>query len=310
MDLLELEIHIPVEAEVKNIPVWSLPNSVIKRMGLPPPASEGSKTRTDAPEGIWICPTVIRRKSQNPASHAGNNVKENMSSLLYREFRAAQGPLQMSFVSSNCTAYKLLQDIMPGKKVSSHTSHTSLLPHGSALKTDQDAIVIYHGRIYLIIKNPKRSRSQEVSQEPQPVAQSSLHSTSAVSSDSQEKELLNDNKPNNKDAGRKRPARFQTQGDQEEVANLDSDEDETQDLDRQEAESTDQNNSMDSNMQIDYQNGNHSWTRRDPQSSASACTSPQQSCDFKELERKEKIARLKAKLRENEVDLHNKHSTK
>ncbi|KAM7405464.1 hypothetical protein PAMP_012724 [Pampus punctatissimus] len=349
MDLLGVEIHIPAEAEVKNVPVWSLPNSVLRRIGLPLPASEGSKALPDPPEGVWISPTVIRRKGQNQPSHTGN-----MSSLLYREFRAAQGPLQMSFVTSNCTAYKLLQDIMPGKKVS-HTSHTSLLPHGTALKTQQDAIVIYRGRIYLIIRNPKRSRSQQETHEPQ-AAPSSLHSTAAVSSDSQEKvfhepadkelqrkrcrsvtlaqislkqdiltktnnhsttetlhkdqALLNDNKPNNKGARRKRPARFQTPADQEEVANNDCDEREIQDPDSHKAESSDHGNSMDSNMQVDYQNGNRSWSRRDPQSAASTCTSAQQACDFKELEQKEKIAHLKAKLRQVEANLHNKHAAK
>lgn len=188
MDLVGLEIYIPVEAEVKNIPLWSLPNSVLRRMGLPLPASEGSKAPADPPEAIWICPTVIRRRSQNAASHTGNGVKENISSLLYREFRATQGPLRMSFVSPNCTAYTFLQDIMPGKNVP--PCHTSLVPHGSALKKHQDAVVIYHGRIYLIIRNPKRNRSQQETCDPQPVTPSSLHSTSAVSADNQEKVLI------------------------------------------------------------------------------------------------------------------------
>lgn len=95
------------------------------------------------------------------------------------------------------------------------------------------------------------------------------------------------------------------------MANNESDECEMQERDSQEAESTDQNNAMDSNTQTDdrYQNGKDNWTRRDPPSAA-AGTSPQQTFDFLELERKEKIARLKAKLRQAETELHNKHLSK
>ncbi|XP_056241524.1 uncharacterized protein LOC130175199 [Seriola aureovittata] len=183
-----LEIYIPAEAEVKNIPLWSLPNSVLRRMGLPLSDSKGSRKLAGSPEGIWICPVTLRRKGQKPA--------ENMSSLLGREFRAAPGPHRMSFVSLNRSAYKLLKDITPGKGVSTHRSHTSLLPQGSAPRIYQSAVVIYHGNIYLSIRKPDRSQSKPEARDTQPTAQSSIPSTS--SSKSQRKELLNNNRPKKK----------------------------------------------------------------------------------------------------------------
>ncbi|XP_029302834.1 uncharacterized protein LOC115018137 [Cottoperca gobio] len=170
MDILNrLEIYIPVEAEVKNIPLSSLPNSVLTRMGLPSSNSD-SRTLTDSPEGIWICPAVVRRKVEKPASHTGSG--ENMSSLLGREFRAVSGPFLMSFISANRTAYAVLKDTMPGK--STHTSHTSLLPQGLASRKYKDAVVIYRGRVYLSTRKSNQSRSQQEMHEAQATSQSSI----------------------------------------------------------------------------------------------------------------------------------------
>ncbi|XP_062283618.1 uncharacterized protein si:dkeyp-110g5.4 isoform X1 [Scomber scombrus] len=345
MDLLQLELYIPEEAEVKNIPMQSLPNSVLRRMGLPPPASKGSNAPADPQEVIWICPTVIRKKEQTPASQTGNSETENMSLKVSREFRDAPGPIQMSVVSSNCTAYKLLQNMMPGKKVSKRTSNTPPLTQGPPIKTQQDVIVLYHKRIYLIVKNPKRQRP-----EPKPEAWSSRQSASAVSCDSQEKaslepedkelqgkrmrvtspkrhlltkpdkpstnkrlhthqELLNDNKLNNRRARRRRTIGLPTPVDQEEEANNVSDECETQDLHSPQAEiSSSLNYRMDKKMQREYQNDNYSCTSRVPQSASVDLPSQQQSCDFAALAQSEKIAKLKAKLKQ--PNPHNKQSTK
>ncbi|XP_040908134.1 uncharacterized protein LOC121191116 [Toxotes jaculatrix] len=192
-----LEIYIPVEAEVKNIPLWSLPGSVLRRMGLPLSDSEGSGNLAGSPEGIWICPVVTRRKGQKQASHTGNGAIENMSSLLGRKFQASPGPLRMSFVSSNHAAYKVLKDVAPGKTVSTQRSHTSLLPQGSASKTHQDAVVIYRGSIYLSIRKSSRRQSQQETRDPQPAARSSI--SSASSSKSLKKEMQKDNRPKKKD---------------------------------------------------------------------------------------------------------------
>lgn len=183
MDSLDiLEIYIPVDAEVKNIPLWSLPDSVLRRMGFTLSESKGSRKLAGSPEGIWICPANIRMKGQKPASQTGYSGVENMSSLLGREFRARQGAFQMSVVSCNHAAYKVLEDITPGNKDYAHRSHTSLLPQGLAPQIYQTAIVIYHGCIYLSIRKPNRSQSQQVTREPQPAAWSSLPSTSSSKS--------------------------------------------------------------------------------------------------------------------------------
>ncbi|XP_031167313.1 histone-lysine N-methyltransferase SETD1B [Sander lucioperca] len=170
MDLLgKVEIYIPVDAEVKSFPMWGLPKSVLKRIGLPLSDSEGSGTLTDSPEGICICPAIIRRKGQKLVSHTGNGGTEN-ASLLHTEFRSGQ----MSFVCPNRTAYKVLKDTVPGKKVSAHTSHTSQLPQGSAPDKYKDAVVIYHGHVYLSTRRSNHSRSQRETREPKPSSHSTI----------------------------------------------------------------------------------------------------------------------------------------
>ncbi|XP_042348207.1 uncharacterized protein si:dkeyp-110g5.4 [Plectropomus leopardus] len=199
MDLLDkLEIYIPVDAEVKSIPLGSLPKSVLRRMGLLLSDADGSRKLKDSPEGIWICPAVIRTKGQKVAPHTGHSGIENMSLLLGREVRAAPGPFQMSFISANRTAYKVLKDTMPGKNVSAQTSHSSLLPQGSAPQTYKDAVVIYQGRVYLSARKPSHGCSQQKKRQPRPASHSSIPSASDVSSNSQKKELLNDNKAKQK----------------------------------------------------------------------------------------------------------------
>ncbi|XP_070696365.1 uncharacterized protein [Pempheris klunzingeri] len=187
MDLLDrLEIYIPVEAEVKTIPLWSLPNSVLRRMSLPLSDSEGSGKLAESPQGIWICPAVLRRKGQKLAPQTGKSATDNMSSLVATAVQAGTGPVRMSFVSSNRAAYKVLKDCMPGRKVS---AETPLLPPGSALRTYHHAVIIYHGCIFLSIRKPKRKTV-----EPQPTSLSSFPSTSGVSSESRRKELLDINR--------------------------------------------------------------------------------------------------------------------
>uniref|UniRef100_UPI0037E80CEA uncharacterized protein n=1 Tax=Semicossyphus pulcher TaxID=241346 RepID=UPI0037E80CEA len=177
------EIYIPADAEVKNIPLRSLPRSVLRRMGLSLPDSDSSRRLTDSPEGIWICPAVLRPLGQRIASNRGNSVLENMSSSLAREFRASPGPFQMSFVSSNRAAHRVLKDTLHGANVSVDTSSTPLLPRGSAPHTYQVAVVIYQGRVFLSIRRPSRSQRQGETHEPQPAAQAPIPSTSNGSSE-------------------------------------------------------------------------------------------------------------------------------
>lgn len=159
MDLLE--IYIPVGAEVKTISLCSLPNSVLRRMGVVPPDSDGSNKLPDSPKVICICPTVIRRKGQKLKSHTRKGVKENMMSLLGREARPTSGSYRMSFVSSNHRAYEVLMETMPQNTTCSHPS--TPLPQGTSLQSCQDAIIIYNKQIYLSVRNPKRSKGHRES---------------------------------------------------------------------------------------------------------------------------------------------------
>lgn len=187
IDLRErMEIYIPVEAEVKSIPLWRLPKGVSRRMGLPLSIS-GSKELKDCPECIWISPALIRRKGQKQIIQTENEVKQNMVSLLGRKTQSGSGSLRMSFVSSNRPAYRVLKDTMPGKTVAAHASDASQLCQGSSTQTCQDAVLIYNGQIYLSIKKPNRSQAQRDAREPQPAPQSCSSSTSNSSSKSQKK---------------------------------------------------------------------------------------------------------------------------
>lgn len=182
MDILtSLEIYIPVEAEVKSIPLWSLPNSVLRRMGVPLADTRGPRNLADSPEGIWICPAILRRKGQSVASLAEKIATKNMISLMSREIKAAPGPFCMSFVSANHTAYNVLRDltgISPGMKVSAQMSHGHLSTPCSTPRNHKDAVVIHHGRIYLSVRKPSQSQ-------PQLASMSSIPSTSDMSSRSQ-----------------------------------------------------------------------------------------------------------------------------
>ncbi|XP_034731740.1 uncharacterized protein si:dkeyp-110g5.4 isoform X2 [Etheostoma cragini] len=164
MDLLgKVEIYIPAEAEVKSFPMWSLPKSVLRRIGVSVSVSEDFGTLADSPEGICICPAIIRRKGQKHVSHAGNP-GPGSTSLLHSEFRSGQ----MSFVCPNRTAYRVLKDTMPGKKVPGPASHTSQLPQGSAPDKYKDSVVVYRGHVYLSTRRSNHSRERQETLEPTP----------------------------------------------------------------------------------------------------------------------------------------------
>lgn len=165
MDLRDrIEIFIPAEAEVKTIPLWSLPNPVLKRMGLPVCESNGSKKLINSPKGTWICPAVVRRKGQKSA----NSGVESTLTLLSRECRASPGPFRMSFLFSNPMAFKVLKDIVPGGKLSTILPHGTSLPQGLASKSYRTAVVVYAGRIYLSVRKPGQGPGQRETAQPPP----------------------------------------------------------------------------------------------------------------------------------------------
>ncbi|KAF1390943.1 hypothetical protein PFLUV_G00063350 [Perca fluviatilis] len=392
MDLLgKVEIYIPVDAEVKIFPMWSLPKSVLKRIGLPLSDSEGSGTLANSPEGICICPAIIRRKGQKLVSHTGNGGTEN-TSLLHTEFRSGQ----MSFVCPNRTAYKVLKDTVPGKKVSAHTSHTSQLPQGSAPDKYKDAVVIYHGHVYLSTRRSNHSRSQRGTRQPKPSSHSAIPKslkkrrspqarhdpadkelrrkklrvtlpqtsikplqdllTKTDNNSTTDQELLHDNMPEKNptackvthgehekdvfthktvDVSSSTAARSDADGEQaaaEEAAEpvwfqpQEEEEEEEQQQQQEEVEEVEEEESNDDGaerelrdqndeeakadyLQIDNvgdiveQSSSQSWIGRESRGAARASTSLQEEYDFKELAEEEKIARMKAKLRQSEAAL-------
>ncbi|XP_041859676.1 uncharacterized protein si:dkeyp-110g5.4 [Melanotaenia boesemani] len=331
-DRNELEIYIPVEAEVKSIPLQSLPSSVLRRMGLPLSDSDAPRKSADSQQVIWICPTVIGRKGQGSASRRGSAAAENARSLLGTKFRDRPDSLQMSFVSSNRAAWEVLKGISPGKR----TSNTQPFPQGSVTPSNQNAVVIYCGRVYLCI----RSRGQK-----KPASSSTVPSTSKLASESPKKGLLHDSRPGveratckakhrqKKDvmlkrksakvsvkAGNSSPrpsdaehkednqcataagrehtseeAALQPQEEQKAVDGGVGGEHEMQDVDTEEAASA----------RNDDQSSSHMWTMSESLGPATASTSLQMGFDFNELEQEEKIAQMKARFMQSEAALKN-----
>ncbi|XP_058498159.1 uncharacterized protein LOC131468184 [Solea solea] len=172
-----LEVYIPVEAEVKNIPLCSLPSKVLRKMGLPPTDIQGFQNLSSSPEGIWICPAVVRRKGQTQASPKGQSLIAKESSLLASQVQMTPGPLRMSFVSSNKAAYNVLRQI-------SGADLEASLPQGSAPQTYGSAVVIYRGHIYLSMRKHDLSLSDGSS--------APSTSSSSASSSKRQKKLQNE----------------------------------------------------------------------------------------------------------------------
>ncbi|XP_028265958.1 uncharacterized protein LOC114438654 isoform X2 [Parambassis ranga] len=314
MDVLsKLEVYIPVEAEVKCIPLHSLPNSVRRRIGLP---LSDSKSLTDHPNGIWICPAIIRKKGQKSPSHTDSSVGENLSSALGTEVRTKPGPFRMAFVASNHAAYTVLKDI-PGTTA----SQAAPLPHGSAPRVNQDSLVIYRGRIYLSIKKHSQSQNQR---EPGSSC-SAVSSTSDVSSKSQ-KDLPKSKKTHSSSKvmhhGNKEKvthkgdasssvhsqptvtASSQCHKDTKEEPASEPEEDETPELCAGDAEDT----GID--MQTESREVDQRRISTEFLGAAGTYTSAQKNFDFNALEQEEKIARLRAILRQDEAAVKNLPSYK
>ncbi|XP_068192485.1 uncharacterized protein si:dkeyp-110g5.4 isoform X2 [Antennarius striatus] len=180
---LSMEIFIPVEAEVKKILLWSLPNSVLRKMGLPLSNAEGCRTFPESPEGIWISPVVLRRKGQKHKPLTGNTMG-SMSSVIGTMSQVTPVPYPISFVSSSDMAYKVLKDTMPGQTVPFHSFHISELLVTPAPHTHQDAVVIYQDRVYLSIRRLCQTQHLAQTYDPQHVSMASITSTTDTSSKS------------------------------------------------------------------------------------------------------------------------------
>lgn len=147
MDLLEnLEVFIPANAKVKIVPLRSLPTSVQRRMGSLP---SSSWQPVDSLEGVWICPAHLRGRGQRSVTRTGEG-EEDAKQLVWQRSQVLTGPVRMSFVTANRSAYNVLSSgMLPRRAVSAAAAAAAA---GCAAKTHQDAIVVYRSRIYLAIK--------------------------------------------------------------------------------------------------------------------------------------------------------------
>lgn len=158
MELLEnLEVFIPANAEVKIVPLRSLPSSVQRRMGSLP---SSSWQPADSLEGVWICPAHLRVRGQRSVEKRSGKEEEDddAKQLVWQQSQALTGPMRMSFVTASRSAYNVLSSgMLPRRAVSAATAAAAV---GRAAKTHQDAIVVYRNRIYLALKRrPGRQQS-------------------------------------------------------------------------------------------------------------------------------------------------------
>lgn len=157
MDLLQnLEVFIPVDAEVKIVPLRSLPSSVQRRMGSLP---SSSWQPADSLEGVWICPAQLRWRGERPAERTGEGEEEeDVKQLVWQQSNALTGPVRMSFVTSNRAAYNVLSTGAPPRRAVLAAAAATAAAAGCAAKTHQDTIVVYRNRIYLSIRRKPRRR--------------------------------------------------------------------------------------------------------------------------------------------------------
>ncbi|KAA8591212.1 hypothetical protein FQN60_002155, partial [Etheostoma spectabile] len=182
------------------------------RIGLPVSVPEDAGTLADSPEGICICPAIVRRKGQKLVSHTGNGGTAHTSLLHTSEFRSGQ----MSFVCPNRTAYRVLKDTMPGKMVPGPTSHTSQLPQGSAPDKYEDSVVIYRGHVYLSTRRKKlRVTLPQTSQKP---LKSLLPETESQSTTDQESLFTHNNVDVSSSTAAHSPAGGEQAAEEEEAA--------------------------------------------------------------------------------------------
>ncbi|XP_072304638.1 uncharacterized protein [Eucyclogobius newberryi] len=180
-----MEVYIPPEAQVKSIPLHSLSRSLQRKMGLSAGLDHGLDTLPDAPFCIWICPALFQRKGpkEEPQAMAGARVGARQQVLnmlgssraVYPSLTKGYGQCRMTFVTAHSTAFRVLKETLP-LGPNTQLCSSPKLPQGAPSQTEQDAVIIHRGRVYLSVKNPKQSTVQSVSA----AAQSTVQSVSAA----------------------------------------------------------------------------------------------------------------------------------
>lgn len=158
---MKMRIHIPAEAQVMSIPLQSLPNVVLKRIGISVSDCDSSRNLTDSARVVWICPVVVQT-ADGSASSSEKDKTENVSLVMARKFKAQPGPHHVLFASASVTACNVLKNMQ--------ASDTLQLPQGSVSPTNQDAVVIFQGLLYLIFRSHHRSRGRAKKRQCQPAS--------------------------------------------------------------------------------------------------------------------------------------------
>ncbi|XP_007577024.1 uncharacterized protein LOC103155311 isoform X2 [Poecilia formosa] len=271
------EINIPVEAEVKTVPLKNLPNSVIRRIGLPVSEGDSAWKQSDSTDVTWICPVVVRRKGQESVSGSGRHLADNLLPFVGTQVPAS--PLKMSFVSSNRAARDVLKNISPGRR----SSKEEFLSQDTALLANDDAVVVYKGQIYLCIRKAKRRARRTRKQQPELIGGRPKTKTNAGKVKRCEKAAL------------------KTKGvsSVRDVSSAPRPSDGTHRADgnspgRNQEEASVWTNHMNGSQEVNSQDDEHSgsqwWTQAEPVGVAAASIS--RDSEYEELEREEEIAHL------------------
>ncbi|XP_017259344.1 uncharacterized protein LOC108228311 [Kryptolebias marmoratus] len=298
----ELDIYIPKEAEVKIVPLKSLSVSVLAKMGIPLP----DRKSADSPDVVWISPAVMKRKGRGSVAHRDSCSSET-AYRLFSKLRVRSNPLQMSFVSSNRTAWELL------KNVSSRTgpSKTQPVRQESAPVDDRSAVVIYQERIYLCIRRSTRSQGRPRTRKLKPSSRRFGPSTSEQPSTSSEQDPGSDGRQKlisvagkakeavvlkrkavSPAAAHRSPPSVKVSRPEpppQEAATVRGEDEPPQ-------KDGDWNPGCDSQPDSPEQSIDQIWAGTESLGAAAAASSLREELDFKELEDEERIAQLKAKL--------------
>ncbi|CAL8279458.1 unnamed protein product [Boreogadus saida] len=179
------EIYIPQDAQVGSIPLWTIPDRILDRMGVPRPSNHpSSRSPSPSPEGTWISPVLVRKMSHPAVSGDIDPTGESPFWAMRKALADTHGsPVEIPFVTSNRLALEVLRDFLPGARFSNLTSgppSCSRLPRVAAPPLHQDAVLVYEGKVFLSIRRPKRRRGGEPSSAPPTPAPTALSPVSSV----------------------------------------------------------------------------------------------------------------------------------
>ncbi|XP_059908977.1 polycystin-1-like protein 3 [Gadus macrocephalus] len=166
------EIYIPQDAHVGSIPLWTIPDRILDRMGVPRPSNNpsSSSSPSPSPEGTWISPVLVRKMSHAAVSGDIDPTGGSPFWAMRKTLEDTHGsPVEIPLVTSNRLALEVLRDFLPGARFSNLTSGPRScirLPRVAAPPLHHEAVLVYEGNVFLSIRRPKRRRGGEPSSAP------------------------------------------------------------------------------------------------------------------------------------------------